>query len=141
MLFMKYFHFVLFFFCISTVMAQKKYDLQLRFITDKKTIAPNVKVTFLKNINTESGAVVIDEVVSDSKGILNLKLSDKYFDKNGWLGIQAFYDEKDVYYLSYYEEISKKQIPFKKTIVFEHVIPLTLEEIDENNVPPPPRLP
>lgn len=95
----------------------------------------------MKNINTESGAVVIDEVVSDSKGVLNLKLSDKYFDKNGWLGIQAFYDEKDVYYLSYYEEISKKQIPFKKTVVFEHIIPPTLEEIDENNVPPPPRLP
>lgn len=137
---MKYLPFLLVFFCFSTSMAQKKYNLQLRFETDKKTIASNTKVTLLKNINSKSGAVVVDEVISDKKGVLNLQLSEKHFDKEGLLGLQAIYYDKDVYYLSYYEEISKKQFPFKKTIVFEHVIPPTLEEIDEANVPLPPVL-
>jgi hypothetical protein len=69
-----------------------------------------------------------------------LQLSEKHFDKEGLLGLQAIYYDKDVYYPSYYEEISKEQFPFKKTIVFEHVIPPTLEEIDEANVPLPPVL-
>lgn len=68
---MKYLPVLLVFFSFSTAMAQKKYNLQLRFVTDKKTIAPNTKVTLLKNINSKSGAVVVDEVISDKKGVLN----------------------------------------------------------------------
>lgn len=133
--------FLVFFFCFSAVTAQKQYSLQLRFLTDKKEIAPNIKVTLLKTSDINPDDVITEEVMSDNKGVLNLKLSEKYFDKKGSLGIQAFYDEPGIYYLDYYEEISKKQFPFKKTVIFEHIVPPTLEEIDKANVPPPPMAP
>lgn len=129
-------------FCFSLAAAQKQYSLKLHFMTDSNETAPHVKVTFLKNTDDKEGAVIVREITSDDQGILNLKLSDDYFDKTGWLIIQAHYYNKDVYYLDYYEEVSKKQFPFKKTVKFEHIIPPTLEEINSSSsIPPPPVAP
>lgn len=129
-------------FCFSLAMAQKQYSLKLHFMTDSNEAAPHVQVTLFKNIEGKEGAVIVNKVTADEKGILNLKLSDDYFDKTGSLTIQAYYYNKDAYYLDYYEKISKKKFPFKKTVKFEHIIPPTLEEINSSSsIPPPPMVP
>ncbi|MGG5207336.1 hypothetical protein ACQWU4_00215 [Chryseobacterium sp. MIQD13] len=133
---MKSLTFLFFLCCFSYAAAQKQYSLELNFLTDSNEQASDVQVTFIKE--TQDDAVIINKVNTDKKGVLKLKLTDDYFDKNGSLIIQAYYHNQKAYYLDYYEKVSKKQFPFKKTVILEHIVPPTLEEINSMNPPPPP---
>ncbi|CAH0248608.1 hypothetical protein [Chryseobacterium sp. Bi04] len=136
---MKKIQFLLFLFCFSAALAQKQYNIELLFLTDSNEVAPHVEVTFIKENKT--GAVMVKKVKADDKGLLKLSLSDAYFSKKDSLIIQSYYYTKDTYYFDYHEELAKNQFPFKKTVILEHIVPPTLEEINSSNVPPPPMLP
>lgn len=133
---MKSLSLLFFLFCFSYAPAQKHYSLELNFLTDSNEPAPNVNVIFIKN--TKEGGIIVEKVTADDKGILKHTISEDYFDEKDSLTIEASYHSQNTYYFDYHEEFSKKQFPFKKTVILEHIVPPTLEEINKMNPPPPP---
>jgi len=133
---MKILSFVFFFILLLYVPAQKQYSLELSFVTDSNQRAPNVSVIFIKD--TKEGGIIVEKATADNKGVLKHTISEDYFDENGLLIIEASYYNQDIYYFDYHEKLSKKQFPFRKTVVLEHIVPPTLEEINKMNPPPPP---
>ncbi len=129
---------LIFLFCTSMVMAQKQFGLKFNFVTNDGIIASNVRVKFFKDIADD--VVVVKELRADDKGILNFKLADNYFDETDSVFIQAFFEDSKIYYLNYEGKFSKKQFPLNKTIVFESMAPVSLDEID-GSIPHPPTLP
>ncbi|MBL3547987.1 hypothetical protein [Chryseobacterium sp. KMC2] len=136
---MKKLQIFLFSLCFSAAIAQKQYSIELLFLTDTHEIAPHVEVTFMKENKT--GAMIVKKVKANDKGLVKLNLSDTYFGTKDSLIIQSYYYTKDTYYFDYHEELSKNQFPFKKTVILEHIVPPTLEQINSSHVPPPPMLP
>ncbi|MGK6341339.1 hypothetical protein ACMGDK_03815 [Chryseobacterium sp. DT-3] len=128
------FLFLLFYFFYAP--AQKQYSLELNFLTDSNERAPNVNVIFIKD--TKEGGIIVEKVIADRNGILKHIISEDYFDKKGSIIIEASYHNQNTYYFDYHEELSKKQFPFKKTVILEHIVPPTLEEINKMTPPPPP---
>ncbi|REC73423.1 hypothetical protein DRF60_19555 [Chryseobacterium elymi] len=133
---MKILSFVFLLFCFLYAPKQKQYSLELSFVTDSNKRAPNANVIFIKD--TKEGGIIIEKVTADNKGVLKHTISEDYFDENGLLIIEASYYNQDTYYFDYHEKLSKKQFPFKKTVVLEHIVPPTLEEINKMNPLPPP---
>jgi len=124
-------------FCFLYIPAQKSYNLELNFLTDSNEQASNVSVIFIKS--SKEDGVVVEKITADDKGFLKHKISEDYFNENGLLIIEASYHNENAYYFDYHEELSKKHFPFKKTVILEHIVPPTLEEINKMNpLPPPP---
>ncbi|MDQ0065051.1 hypothetical protein [Chryseobacterium lathyri] len=123
-------------FCFLYIPAQKQYNLELNFLTDSNERASNVSVIFIKD--SKEGGVLVEKIAADNKGVLKHKISEDYFNENGLLIVEASYHNENTYYFDYHEELSKKQFPFKKTVILEHIVPPTLEEINKMNPPPPP---
>ncbi|MDP9959375.1 hypothetical protein [Chryseobacterium lathyri] len=123
-------------FCFLYIPAQKQYNLELNFLTDSNERASNVSVIFIKD--SKEGGVLVEKITADNKGVLKHKISENYFNESGLLIVEASYHNENTYYFDYHEELSKKQFPFKKTVILEHIVPPTLEEINKMNPPPPP---